>query len=152
MKRDLNFIIKIYTRQGFSTEPWSVICSYNPKRLKLTPLGSKNDRIIPLINSLLILKIRSIKRIFNLQNGRLLGSRRLTTLWNSIENFFLKRYFVENLSLNRKTERKMYGPEHVFEIFNFEWKHVLTFLSENMAKMQFAQKKIITQKRIKLLT
>jgi len=34
----------------------------------------------------------------------------------------------------------MYGPELVFEIFNFEWKHVLTFLSENMAKMQFAQK------------
>jgi len=23
----------------------------------------------------------------------------------------------------------MYGPELVFEIFNFEWKHVFTFLS-----------------------
>jgi len=52
----------------------------------------------------------------------------------------LERYFAQNLLLNRKTERKMYGPELVFEIFNFEWKHVLTFLSGNMAKMQFAQK------------
>jgi len=34
----------------------------------------------------------------------------------------------------------MYGPELVFEIFNFEWKQVFPFLSENMAKMQFAQK------------
>jgi len=33
----------------------------------------------------------------------------------------------------------MYRPELVFEIFNFERKHVFTFLSENMAKMQFAQ-------------
>jgi len=46
----------------------------------------------------------------------------------------------------------MYGPELVIELFNFEWKHVFTFLSENMAKMQFAQNKVITQKRIKLLT
>jgi len=36
----------------------------------------------------------------------------------------------------------MYGPELVFEIFHFEWKHVFTFLSENMAKMQFSPKKI----------
>jgi len=34
----------------------------------------------------------------------------------------------------------MYGPELVFEILNIEWKHVFTFLIENMAKMQFAQK------------
>jgi len=36
----------------------------------------------------------------------------------------------------------MYGPELVFEIFNFKWNHVFTFLSENMAKMQFVEKKI----------
>jgi len=41
------------------------------KWLKLTPLASKNDPIIPLFNSLLILKIASMKRIFNIQNGRL---------------------------------------------------------------------------------
>jgi len=34
----------------------------------------------------------------------------------------------------------MYGPELVFEMFNYEWKHVFTFLSENIAKIQFAQK------------
>jgi len=38
----------------------------------------------------------------------------------------------------------MYGPELVFEIFNFEWKHVFTFLSENMAKMH----ELVTQKRV----
>jgi len=31
-------------------------------------------------------------------------------------------------------ERKMYGPELVFEIINFEWNHVLKFLSKKMAK------------------
>jgi len=51
-----------------------------------------------------------------------------------MENFFLERYFVQNLLLNQKTQRKMYGPELVFEIFHFEWKHVFTFFSENMVK------------------
>jgi len=42
----------------------------------------------------------------------------------------------------------MYGPELVFEIFNFEWKHVFTFLCENMAKMQFAQKNSLLKSEI----
>jgi len=78
-------------------------------------------------------------------------SRRLTTLWNSIENCFLERYFVKNRSLKLKMQRKMYGPELVFEIFNFKWKHILTFLSGNMAKNAVC-KKLITQKLMKLPT
>jgi len=50
----------------------------------------------------------------------------------------------------------MYDPELVFEIFNFEWKHVFTFLSQtDMAKIIIVNadqhKKFITQKRIKLM-
>jgi len=40
----------------------------------------------------------------------------------------------------------MYGPELVFEIFNFEWKHVLTFLNGNMTKNVVCKTKFITQK------
>jgi len=99
------------------------------------------------------------KKVFlrrDAQNGCALTTvstilRRLTTLWNSIENFFLEIYFVENLSLNRKTERNMYGPEIAFEIFNFEWKQVFTFLSENMAKMQLiAQKNVVFGRKSRL--
>jgi len=56
--------------------------------------------------------------------------------------FFLERsVFCRKFTAESgKTERKMYGPELVFEIFNFGWKHVFTFFSENMAKMQLHRK------------
>jgi len=45
----------------------------------------------------------------------------------------------------------MYGTELVFEIMNFEWNHVLKFVSKNMANNAVFTKKFITQKIIKLL-
>jgi len=37
----------------------------------------------------------------------------------------LERYFAENISLNLKMQRKMYGPELVLEIINLEWSLVI---------------------------
>jgi len=45
----------------------------------------------------------------------------------------------------------MCGPENIFEMINFEWNHVLTFLSKNMAKNAVFTKKLITQNIIKQL-
>jgi len=59
---------------------------------------------------------------------------------------FLEKYFVGNLSQNSKMERKMYGPELVFEIFNFDWNHVLKFSSKNMAKNAVFSKNSLLKK------
>jgi len=45
----------------------------------------------------------------------------------------------------------MYGPELVFEINNFEWNHVLKFLSKNMAKNAVSQKNHYRSKANKVI-
>jgi len=62
-------------------------------------------------------------------------------------NLFLERYFVGNLSQNSKMERKMHVPELVCEIINFEWNHVLKFLSKIWRKMKIEFSEIMLNER-----
>jgi len=61
--------------------------SLQSKRLKLTPLGSKNGHISPLFHSLLILKICSTKQLFNLKNVCEFEAScsRVFLIWNAFE-------------------------------------------------------------------